>query len=305
MIVTYIFFWLQIFSLVVHHCRPSIIMTIRIDIDTRTVVTTVIVSLVLYILLVIRRRHLESKHIINKKTHTYFDDSVECYLINLKRDKGRLAHFKKAFEASDLAPLGFTRRDAFDGRLMNVPTMVSSRALAELLTAEKQGYRTKHYHLTRGAVGCFWSHYTTWQLFFETGKPCALIFEDDATLAPNILAEVRSTSVPPNWDILLLGHFCHACTVMEDYDDVLRVNSFFGLHGYIIHRRGVQKIIHDPSFLPIRKQVDLQLSERCASGSLNVYALKQQLVVQNNTAFATRIQTPLKIYRNVDPFDPQ
>jgi GR25 family glycosyltransferase involved in LPS biosynthesis len=280
-------------------------MAILINIDTRTMITTAIVLLVLYILLVVRRKHL-ANHDGRKYIQThYFNDPVECYLINLKRDRARLAHFKKAFEASDLAPLGFTHREAFDGRLMNVPTMVSSRALAELLTAEKQGYRTKHYQLTRGAVGCFWSHYTTWQLFLETGKPCALIFEDDAALAPNLLAELRSTSVPPDWDILLLGHYCHACTVMEDYEDVLRVNSFFGLHGYIIHRRGVQKIIHEPSFLPIRKQVDLQLSERCASGELKVYALKQQLVIQNNAAFATRIQTPLKIHGNVDPFDPR
>jgi GR25 family glycosyltransferase involved in LPS biosynthesis len=222
----------------------------------------------------------------------------------MSKDTARLQHFQKTFAESDLSPLGFTRIEAINGRLVNIPTIVSRRALSEMLIAEKLGYRSRHYHITRGSVGCFLSHQKTWQSILDTNAPAGLIFEDDATLTPSLLGRLKTMRIPLDYDIILLGHWCHACQVIGQSSDVLRVRSWFGLHGYIIHQRGIKKILNNPNFLPIRKQVDLQLSEMAASGDLIVYALKQQLVRQNNEEFMTTIQTPMKKVPGQDPFDP-
>jgi hypothetical protein len=52
------------------------------------------------------------------------------------------------------------------------------------------GYRTKHYQLTRGSVGCYMSHLQLYQhILRETDAQFAFVFEDDAEIRePDLLA---------------------------------------------------------------------------------------------------------------------
>ena len=55
--------------------------------------------------------------------------------------------------------------------------------------AERTGYRTKHYQLTRGSVGCYMSHLQLYQHIIKTDAQFAFIFEDDAVIRqPGLLA---------------------------------------------------------------------------------------------------------------------
>ena len=60
------------------------------------------------------------------------------------------------------------------------------------LAAEGRGYRTAHYQLTRGSVGCYLSHLRLYQHVLRGGAQFALVFEDDAAIAPpgNLLASL-------------------------------------------------------------------------------------------------------------------
>lgn len=226
--------------------------------------------------------------------------SMDCYLINMDRNPDRLRHFKQQFSASDLVDLSFTRFPGVDGSRLDIQGLVTPKAYREIVGAEKDGFRTKHYQLTRGAVGCALSHLGVWRALLNSDKEAALIFEDDVVLDPRILSKLSAQQqvIPDDWDIVLLGYFCNKCTRRAGYRQVLR---FFGCHAYVISRRAVDKILRY-GVLPIGQQIDALLSEMTEEGKLNVYCFWDKLAWQNNTNFKTEIQVPLKASAAVDPW---
>lgn len=66
------------------------------------------------------------------------------------------------------------------------------------------------------------------------------------------------TSLPPSddWDIVMLGHYCHTCPLVAGAPRYRHAHSFFGTHSYIVHRRGLQKVFAYPHLMPIEKQID-------------------------------------------------
>jgi hypothetical protein len=67
--------------------------------------------------------------------------------------------------------------------------------------AERTGYRTKHYQLTRGSVGCYMSHLQLYQHIIKTDAQFAFIFEDDAVIRqPGLLAAlIEAKPFPGGW----------------------------------------------------------------------------------------------------------
>ena len=224
--------------------------------------------------------------------------NVDVYVINLDAAKKRLAHFKDQFKGCDLsrgrAPI---RISAVDGRTIELKGVVSSRAYKEISMAEKTGFRQKHYELSRGAVGCYLSHIHAWQSLLKSDKHAAIIMEDDALLYPTIqsylVQEVKV--IPDDWDIVLLGYECLHCAKDETLGPIHRVYKFFGLHGYMINRKAINKITNSPRLHPVRKQIDTVLSDMAQRGELQIYATKRKLVEQNNRQFGTQIQLPINV----------
>ena len=221
----------------------------------------------------------------------------DVYVINLDKAERRLDHFKKQFAQSDLASNGesFIRFSAVEGRSLDLQATVSHRALREITEAERTGFRMRHYQLSRGAVGCFLSHVRLWQSILGTDKHAALIFEDDAQIHPRLRRYLQSTLVPADYDILLLGYVCFKCS-RDEAAGWHRVKRFFGLHGYVISRRGIQKILgkYAGRISPVRKQIDTVLSDMAEAGEITVYAARRKWVEQANETFRTQIQIPIK-----------
>lgn len=231
--------------------------------------------------------------------HRRFD----VYLINMDRDAARLKSFKRVYGRCDLSESkGLIRHTGVDGRSLSIAEHVSSKALGEILRAERLKYRSKHYELTRGAIGCWMSHVTLWRAILETDAECALIFEDDAVMARNIGDHLRDIRPPRDWDIVLLGYVCNKCDE-RDQDEMLEVKRFFGLHGYVIHRRAIKKFLSSKHSSLVTKQIDSVLSDMISEGTLRVYAAPSQIVWQNNAQFATTIQMPLKKLKGVDEWE--
>ncbi|MGA1563935.1 MAG: glycosyltransferase family 25 protein [Pontimonas sp.] len=225
----------------------------------------------------------------------------DVFVINLDRATTRLDRFKQSYRTCDISLRhDMIRFPAVDGRRLTLPEHLTEKALLEVLRAERQGHRTKHYQLTRGGVGCYLSHVRLWQSVLDTDKDAALIFEDDSIIDPDIGDVIDGLAVPDDTDLLLLGYFCNKCK--NTTCGVIRVTQFFGLHGYLITRRGIEKILAHPDVWQIGKQIDSWLSDLARTGYINVYATHRQHVVQDHTA-PTQIQMVLKPPKGSDPWE--
>lgn len=226
-------------------------------------------------------------------------DDYDIYVINVDTASARLAHFRQQIARSDAASKSFIRFEAVKGADLDLPAVVSRRALWEIANAESTGFRLRHYQLSRNAVACYLSHVQLWRSVLETDKEVALIFEDDALVHPKIGQYMRSTPFPEDFDVVLLGYVCLHCR-RDEGAGFHRVKKFFGLHGYVISARGIRKILDNRRTFPVQKQIDTVLSDMASAGEITVYAAPRKLVEQNNRKFGTSIQLPIK--EGVDPW---
>lgn len=225
--------------------------------------------------------------------------AFDVYLINMDRDRERLLAFKQVYDQCDLCKTkSFIRHQATDGKPLDIKSLVTPKAYQEITQAEKVKYRSKHYELTRGAVGCWLSHVRLWRQFLESDKDVALIFEDDCVMVTDLHEQINKVRPPVDWDILLLGYICNNCT-NQQHGDAIKVNRFFGLHCYAVNRKFVKKFLDSRHSKTIGKQIDSVLSDMIAEGSINVYASRKKLAWQNGK-HGTNIQMPIKITDGVD-----
>lgn len=211
------------------------------------------------------------------------------YLMNLERRPDRLTDFMNNYNNTDLRNIQLTKMFAVDGSKLDIKSIpLTDMAKLELKQLETTGFRYKHYQLTRGAIGCYLSHVKIWENMLKTNQDIVLIFEDDARPPPNIMFAINKiiSDIPKDWDIILLGKFCHDC---EEYETYLKMKRFILLHAYIISKKAVEKIIGTNSLFPISQQLDAYLSE--ISTTLNIYSPKKDIVRQGKSR--TDIQAPI------------
>jgi GR25 family glycosyltransferase involved in LPS biosynthesis len=146
---------------------------------------------------------------------------------------------------------------------------------------------------TLSTIGCALSHRYTWNKVCEDGHDKALILEDDCIFnkPPQTFEEIN---IPDDCDIYLIGYF-GLCDYNKNYtnfnkiagvflkkrkfkkfDDYFCPEFFFGLHCYIITRKGAEKLKN----LTITGHIDFQLNYL---ENLNIYAHKE--CIANQEAF--------------------
>tara|TARA_B100000405_G_scaffold13983_2_gene11642 strand:- start:8026 stop:8823 length:798 start_codon:yes stop_codon:yes gene_type:complete len=236
--------------------------------------------------------------IINAKK----DDPIfeKTYLINLDRRPDRLERFMKTFEASDASKMQLTKISAVDGGELDISKVpLSEVARGELKQIETTGFRSKHYQLTRGAIGCYLSHVKVWRDVVDNNHRHGLIFEDDVNVPSNIYHKMEKSMkhIPEDWDIILFGYHCKDCENMKGYRKVKR---FILLHCYAISYSGIIKILKTNSLFPITQQIDSYLSE-LSEDILNIYTVPNPIIHQNGSR--TDIQMPIIKQKNVDVND--
>lgn len=261
---------------------------------------------ILYITIVLFLALLFYSQCISLKKHERFMNGIiinelDVYLINMDKNKDRLDNFIDQYLLSDLNIKAFKRFSAIDGNLLDLTEYVTQQAAFEMKESAEQGFRTKHYQLTRGAVGCYLSHLYLYKLIKDSNKPYALVFEDDVIIDKNILAKMNKAiiKVPNNWDILLLGCFCIVCNKFREYYDTER---FFLMHAYIIKKEAAALIYSHLDNQPIKQQIDSELSDMVAQGKLKIFCLRESYAKQGEK-FQTTIQMPLKVLPGVNPYE--
>lgn len=229
-------------------------------------------------------------------------DNMGIYLINMNRNPERLERFKNQYNSSDLASIPFKRIEGVDGKKLVLENHISKRAMDGILKAEKYGFRTHHYELTRGAVGCYLSHLAAYKaIAANKDKDYGLIFEDDARfVTPVILNDLNQeiATLPDDWEILLLGCVCFVC---GKYTAYYEVNRFFLLHAYVIRRETAARLVKLLESEPIEQQIDARFSDMTERNELKIYCLRNKLAIQWN--MGTTIQLPVKENPGVDPFE--
>jgi GR25 family glycosyltransferase involved in LPS biosynthesis len=227
---------------------------------------------------------------------------MHAYIINLDKNKERWNTIFNNYQMSDLLDVPMERFSAIYGKNVNPDEWLSLPAKQELYETEKLGYRTKHYQLTRGAIGCFLSHYTlAKQLLTDKEKDVYFMIEDDAGFYSDTYAQMKTAlyNAPSDWDIILLGYHRLKKDGMKNTHYAV-VKSFWGTFGYLLTKAGAKKFIDQVDKDKIDGQIDSFMSWMSQKKLLNIYALEKPIIYM--TKSDTDIQMILKEQKGVDPY---
>jgi GR25 family glycosyltransferase involved in LPS biosynthesis len=209
--------------------------------------------------------------IVYRKSSTFETGGLDSYVINLPRRADRLQQFKEHYSKSEIASNNLIVVQAIDGSKLDEIDGYITESTQQIL---KTGKRKDHSELTPGMIGCYLSHYKTYEEFLKSEKPTALIFEDDSKILPKF--GNTFDNLPQDWDLVMIG--AQSCMECPDVDgNFRRLHSFYGAGGYLINRQGALKMIQNKEN-PIGHQVDLLMGKLCKEGKLNVYSVKNNLV---------------------------
>lgn len=224
------------------------------------------------------------------------------HVINLAHRQDRWERFRRHLREELGWNVPILRHDAINTRAWTVqPHTEMSQTFhpwvhptqLELITQQS---RYDHPELTRGAVGCAFSHMALWGILqaHDTWEHM-LIFEDDAVwCAPERLSLEQTleqiNAIPRDWDVMLLGG--RMWEVQAWHETHIQLNTFTCLQAYIVSRSAVPKLMR--GILPMREQIDYALSRKCRDHSLRVYAPSRLLFWQTGGG-DTDIQIPLAV----------
>lgn len=215
-------------------------------------------------------------------------DDFDSYVINLKTNKDRRDYISSEYNKSDLVSKPFVLVEAVDGRTGDIKEFVTQRVREGLQKIEETGKRVSHDHLTRGMVGCYLSHLKVLEMIKSSSKPYGLVLEDDASFPEDVYTKhIKNAllTMPEDWDVILLGRW-----PLEEMNEktYVKVNKFWGTHGYLVNRQGAEKIIKHGG-APIDDQIDGAMGALARQGVLKIYAPYRN-VIRVNTGLQSQVQ---------------
>ena len=177
---------------------------------------------------------------------------IGTWLINLDRATDRRAKMETQLARMDLP---YTRVSGVDGK---------ARADDLLQTVDVSAFeRNMGRRILIGGIGCYHSHLTVWRLFLESGKPVALVLEDDVVFHDDFLPAIDlALQAAPRWDMLKLNCIRAKFPVCQG-----RIGPYFlhayigpatGTGAYLIHRATVERLL--PRMLPITRATDHEIN---------------------------------------------
>ncbi len=200
------------------------------------------------------------------------------YVINLDRDKERLASVSANLEALGL---GFERLPAVMGK--DVP------GWEQLVDLPTYAWRNRLDTPRAGEVGCYLSHLKALDTFLQTDAPWCVVLEDDVEVLPACAEVLRALSEKDDWDLVKLFNFHSGMPVRKralgpGHHLVVHLTRTTSSAAYVVNRRGAERLIQ--SMRPITEQVDHALDRPWDNG-LRVRGIRPMPVVLAPVATTT------------------
>jgi len=207
--------------------------------------------------------------------------TIKSYVINLKKRPNRLDFFHNHYKLD----IPYEVFEAIDGNDINVYNLLNDMIISNLgyqsiLNTNNNIPRTYHYELgSLGAIGCALSHISLYKKIVEENSPdtAYLIFEDDALVNTLKLEDINYLieALPNDWHLYQIGagkfiDYTRVFTSPIENPWLYKLNSFHGLHAYVINLNGAKWLLDSGKLFPINQQFDCQLSELTRYG-FNIY----------------------------------
>jgi glycosyl transferase family 25 len=177
---------------------------------------------------------------------------LPVWLINLDRATTRRAAMEER-----LARLGlpYTRFPGVDGRAEE------ARLLAN--TDVPAFERNMGRKVLIGGIGCYHSHLAVWEAFLATGKPVALVLEDDVVFHDDFLNAVRlGLQAQAHWDFLKLNCIRAKLPICQGRVGPYRLNAYLGpatgTGAYLITRKTAAKLL--PAMRRVTRATDHEIN---------------------------------------------
>lgn len=110
-------------------------------------------------------------------------------------------------------------------------------------------------------VGCYLSHLAVWEQLVQSGKPVALVLEDDVVFHDDFLPALEAAlAVVDRWDMLKLNRIRAKLPVAQGRAGNWTLNAYLGpatgFGAYLITRELALRLL--PRMLPVRMPVDYE-----------------------------------------------
>jgi hypothetical protein len=243
------------------------------------------------------KENFNTNDLVDSKNST---NKIHSWIINLDKNKDRLNQSMGYYNSSDLSVVPINRYSAVVGVNLEPEDYLSEIALSEFYETKKRGYRTRHYHLTKGGIGCYLSHLNLFkQLVADNKSDIYLILEDDIKIDKLAYAKISKllANPPDDWDMFLLG-YSKIFKYKRETKDYSKVKSFWGLNGYLINKKGAQKFLDNHTIIDC--QIDSFMSWMAIKNKLNIFALNEPIIIPDS--YYTDIQINIFPTSKVDSF---
>jgi GR25 family glycosyltransferase involved in LPS biosynthesis len=225
----------------------------------------------------------------------------KVFVINLKKDKERYNKFLSIYNNSDMNKFPVTRYEAVEGDKQDVKSLLTPKALDELNMISIYGFRTAHYQISKGGVGCFLSHLNlAKQLLTETTVDNYLIFEDDTNIFSKPYEHISHymQNVPDDWDYIMF--YVIRLEGNKVNNDFAKPNAFWGMNCYFINKKGAKKFVDEVERTKIDGQIDSYMARMSQKNKLNIYVCIHQFIEANS--IYSNIQSHLVTFPHIDPY---
>lgn len=229
---------------------------------------------------------------------------IKAYIINMDKNKDRMEKVIKNYENSDLKEIPYERFPAVIGKNIDINEWLTEDAIIELKQVENKKYRNHHYQLTRGAIGCFLSHYALAKRLLEDDKyDYYFNLEDDIYITNGAYKYIQDAlkQAPKDWDFILFGYnrLLYSNFVNKDF---AKVTGFWGTHGMLMNKKGAKAFIDEVDKNKMDGQIDAYMSRMSQQGKLELYAYRHR-IFHTYTDLSSDIQAAIKPKKGVDPFE--
>lgn len=162
---------------------------------------------------------------------------MKAYVINLDRDRDRMAHITRQGEELGISWVRVAAVDKLD------------EEIADRAANGRRGLLG--FTISAGAIACFESHRKAWRLIVESEEPYGAVFEDDVVCSPDLPRFLSSGDwIPADGDIVKLETFLARATITARPAASIAERKVVRLHGrhlgacaYVISRKAAERLL--------------------------------------------------------------